>query len=135
MDMNIEKEGAQAVIETLGDFAELVPENLAGLIPENLAELIPEKIDETETDFQLTLRAGVIVPFNNIDLDLGWQFYRTYVKGEGQQCSRGRRHSEVRFLSDWNPFGGAHRDSSDGRVLPRVSRQSSCLILFSQLED
>ena len=82
MDMDIEKEGAQVVIETLGDFAELVPENLAGLIPENFAELIPEKIDETETDFQLTLRAGVIVPFNNIDLDLGWQFYRTYVKGE-----------------------------------------------------
>ena len=53
---------------------ELIPENLAGLIPENLAE--------KETDFQLTLRAGVNVPFNSIDLDLGWQFYRTYVKGE-----------------------------------------------------
>ena len=82
MDMDIEKEGAQAIVETLGSFAELVPENLAGLIPENLAGLIPEKIDEKETDFQLTLRAGVNMPFNGIDLDLGWQFYRTYVKGE-----------------------------------------------------
>ena len=82
MDMDIEKEGAQAVVETLGSFAELVPENLARLIPENLAGLIPEKIDEKETDFQLSLRAGVNVPFNGIDLDLGWQFYRTYVEGE-----------------------------------------------------
>ena len=46
------------------------------------AELLPQKIDDTGTDFQLTLRAGVMVPFNNIDLDLGWQFYRTYVEGE-----------------------------------------------------
>lgn len=82
MDMDIEKEGSQAVVETLESFAELIPENLAGLIPENFAELIPEKIDEKETDLQLTLRAGVNVPFNNMDLDLGWQFYRTYVKGE-----------------------------------------------------
>ena len=74
MDMDIEKEGSQAVVETLGSFAELIPENLAELIPENLAE--------KETDFQLTLRAGVNVPFNSMDLDLGWQFYRTYVKGE-----------------------------------------------------
>ena len=82
MDMDIEKEGSQAVVETLGSFAELIPENLAGLIPENLAGLIPEKIDEKETDLQLTLRAGVNMPFNSMDLDLGWQFYRTYVKGE-----------------------------------------------------
>ena len=82
MDMDIEKEGAQAVVETLESFAELVPENLAGLIPENFAGLIPEKIDEKETDFQLSLRAGVNMPFNGIDLDLGWQFYRTYVTGE-----------------------------------------------------
>ena len=82
MDMDIEKEGSQAVVETLESFAELVPENLAELVPENLAELIPEKIDEKETDFQLTLRAGVNIPFNIMDLDLGWQFYRTYVEGE-----------------------------------------------------
>ena len=82
MDMDIEKEGSQAVVETLGSFAELIPENLAELIPENLAGLIPEKIDEKETDLQLTLRAGVNMPFNSMDLDLGWQFYRTYVKGE-----------------------------------------------------
>ncbi len=82
IDLAIEKEGSQKVLDTLGAFAELIPESLARLIPENLAELIPEKIDEKETDFQLTLRAGVNVPFNNIDLDLGWQFYRTYVEGE-----------------------------------------------------
>ena len=45
------------------------------------AELLPQKIDDTGTDFQLALRAGVSIPFNNIDLDLGWQFYRTYVEG------------------------------------------------------
>ena len=45
------------------------------------AELLPQKIDDTGTDFQLALRAGVNVPFNEIDLDLGWQFYRTYVEG------------------------------------------------------
>ncbi len=82
LDLDIEKEGSQAVIEALGEFAELIAENLARHIPENLAELIPEKIDEKEIDFQLTLRAGVNMPFNNMDLDLGWQFYRTYVNGE-----------------------------------------------------
>ena len=81
MDMDIDKEESQAVVETLGSFAELIPENLAELIPENFAELIPKKIDEKGTDFQLTLRAGVNVPFNNMELDLGWQFYRTYVEG------------------------------------------------------
>ena len=86
MDMDIEKEGAQVVIETLGDFAELVPENLATLIPKNFAELIPERVDEKETDLQLTLRAGVNVPFNNMDIDLGWQFYKTYVKGEDNKA-------------------------------------------------
>lgn len=82
MDVDIEQEGLQAVVESVGSFAEQLPENLAGLIPENFAELIPEKIDEKETDFQLTLRAGVNVPFNNMELDLGWHFYRTYVEGE-----------------------------------------------------
>ena len=46
------------------------------------AELVPQKIDEIGTDFQLTLRAGLNLPFNRMDLDLGWQFYRTYVKGK-----------------------------------------------------
>ena len=67
MDLDIkEDELTQAFIENLGENAELVP----------------EKIDHTGTDFQLTLRAGVNVPFRGMDLDLGWQFYRTYVEGK-----------------------------------------------------
>ena len=46
------------------------------------AELLSKKIDDTGTDFQLSLRAGVNVPFRGMDLDLGWQFYRTYVEGK-----------------------------------------------------
>ena len=58
----------QAFIETLAEM--------------NFAELLPQKIDDQGTDLQLSLRAGVNVPFNKMDLDLGWQFYRTYVEGE-----------------------------------------------------
>ena len=69
MDMNIEKdEPTQAFIETLEEVG--------------FAALLPQRIDDKGTDFQLTLRTGVNVPFNEIDLDLGWQFYRTYVEGE-----------------------------------------------------
>lgn len=69
MDVDIEKdEPTQAFIETLEELG--------------FAELLPEKIDDKGTDLQLTLRAGVNVPFNNMELDLGWQFYRTYVEGE-----------------------------------------------------
>lgn len=67
MDLDIKKdELTQTLIENLGENAEQVP----------------EKIDHTGTDFQLTLRAGVNVPFRGMDLDLGWQFYRTYVEGK-----------------------------------------------------
>jgi opacity protein-like surface antigen len=69
IDMDIEKDvPTQAFIEELEE--------------SGFAELLPQKIDDTGTDFQLALRAGVNIPFNNIDLDLGWQFYRTYVEGE-----------------------------------------------------
>ncbi|MDE2810172.1 MAG: hypothetical protein OXN90_17300 [Gemmatimonadota bacterium] len=69
MDLNIEKdEPTQAFIETLEEVG--------------FAALLPQKIDEKGTDMQLSLRAGVNVPFNEIDLDLGWHFYRTYVEGE-----------------------------------------------------
>ena len=69
MDLDIEKdEPTQAFIETLEEVG--------------FAQLLPQRIDDKGTDFQLTLRAGVNVPFNEIDLDLGWQFYRTYVEGE-----------------------------------------------------
>ena len=68
-DLDIEKdEPTQAFIETLEEVG--------------FAALLPQKIDEKGTDMQLSLRAGVNVPFNEIDLDLGWQFYRTYVEGE-----------------------------------------------------
>ena len=68
MDLDIEKdEPTQAFIETLEEVG--------------FAELLPQRIDDKETDFQVTLRAGVNVPFNGMDLDLGWQFYRTYVEG------------------------------------------------------
>ena len=46
------------------------------------ADLVPRRIDEIETDYQLTLRAGLSFPISSMDLDLGWQFYRTYVKGK-----------------------------------------------------
>ena len=69
MDVDIEKdEPTQAFIETLEEVG--------------FAALLPQRIDEKGTDMQLSLRAGVNVPFNEIDLDLGWQFYRTYVEGE-----------------------------------------------------
>ena len=69
MDRGIERdEPTQAFIETLEELG--------------FAELLPEKIDDRGTDLQLTLRAGVNVPFNEMDLDLGWQFYRTYIEGE-----------------------------------------------------
>ncbi|MCE2448310.1 MAG: hypothetical protein J4F35_07985 [Candidatus Latescibacteria bacterium] len=69
MDMDIEKdEPTQAFIETLEELG--------------FAELLPAKIDDKGTDLQLTLRAGVNMPFRDVDLDLGWQFYRTYVEGE-----------------------------------------------------
>ena len=69
MDMDIEKdEPTQAFIETLEEVG--------------FAELLPQRIDDKGTDLQLTVRAGVNVPFNEMDLDLGWQFYRTYVEGE-----------------------------------------------------
>ena len=69
MDMDIEKDApTQAFIAVLEEVG--------------FAELLPAKIDDKETDLQLTLRAGVNVPFSDMDLDLGWQFYRTYVEGE-----------------------------------------------------
>ena len=69
MDLDIkEDEPTQAFIEALAEVG--------------FAQLLPAKIDDIGTDPQLTLRAGVNVPFNEIDLDLGWQFYRTYVEGE-----------------------------------------------------
>ena len=55
---------------------------IKALAAAGFAELLTKKIDDTGTDFQLTLRAGVNVPFRGMDLDLGWQFYRTYVEGE-----------------------------------------------------
>ena len=71
MDLDIEKdEPTQAFIETLEE------------VGEGFAALLPQNIDEKGTDMQLSLRAGVNVPFNEIDLDLGWQFYRTYVEGK-----------------------------------------------------
>ena len=68
--MDIEKDApTQAFIATLAEL--------------DFAELLPEKIDDQGTDLQLSLRAGVNVPFNEkMNLDLGWQFYRTYVEGE-----------------------------------------------------
>ena len=69
MDLYIEKdEPTQAFIAALQEVG--------------FAELLPQRIDDKGTDFQLTLRAGVNMPFNKMDLDLGWQFYRTYVEGE-----------------------------------------------------
>lgn len=69
IDMNIEKDApTQAFIATLEEVG--------------FAALLPQKIDDQGTDMQLSLRAGVNVPFNEMDLDLGWQFYRTYVEGE-----------------------------------------------------
>lgn len=69
MDLDIEKdEPTEVFIATLEEVG--------------FAELLPQRIDDKGTDFQLTLRAGVNVPFNEMDLDLGWQFYRTYVEGE-----------------------------------------------------
>ncbi len=44
--------------------------------------VVTEKIDAEETDYQLSLRAGVNIPFNALDIDLGWHFYRTYVEGK-----------------------------------------------------
>ncbi len=55
---------------------------ISTLEEQGFAQLVPRKIDEIETDLQLTLRAGLNVPFSSMDLDLGWQFYRTYVKGK-----------------------------------------------------
>ena len=69
MDMDIEKDApTQAFIEALAEIG--------------FAELLPQKIDDKGTDFQLTLRAGVSVPFRGMDLALEWQFYRTYVEGK-----------------------------------------------------
>ncbi len=44
--------------------------------------LIPEKLSNTDTDFQTSIRAGLNIPFSSTELDLGWQFYRTYVEGK-----------------------------------------------------
>ena len=69
IDMDIEQDApTQAFIDELKEL--------------NFAELLPQKIDDTGTDFQLALRTGVNIPFNSMDLDLGWQFYRTYVEGK-----------------------------------------------------
>ena len=69
VDVDIEKdEPTQEFIEALEEVG--------------FAELLPQKIDAKGTDMQLSLRAGVNVPFSDMDLDLGWQFYRTYVEGE-----------------------------------------------------
>ena len=69
VEVDIEKdEPTQAFIETLEEVG--------------FAQLLPQRIDDKGTDLQLTLRAGVNLPFNEMDLDLGWQFYRTYVEGE-----------------------------------------------------
>ena len=45
-------------------------------------QLIPRKVTSKETDLQMSLRAGVNVPFGRLSADLGWQFYRTYNKGK-----------------------------------------------------
>lgn len=44
--------------------------------------LIPKKVSSKATDFQMSLRAGVNVPFDRLGADLGWQFYRTYNEGK-----------------------------------------------------
>lgn len=44
--------------------------------------LIPGKVSSKATDFQMSLRAGVNVPFDRLGADLGWQFYRTYNEGK-----------------------------------------------------
>ena len=43
---------------------------------------IPGKVTSKQTDLQMSLRAGVNVPFDRLSADLGWQFYRTYNKGK-----------------------------------------------------
>ena len=44
--------------------------------------MIPGKVTSKQTDLQMSLRAGVNVPFDRLSADLGWQFYRTYNKGK-----------------------------------------------------
>ena len=43
---------------------------------------IPGKVTSKQTDLQMSLRAGVNVPFDRLSADLGWQFYRTYNEGK-----------------------------------------------------
>ena len=44
--------------------------------------MIPGKVTSKQTDLQMSLRAGVNVPFDRLAADLGWQFYRTYNEGK-----------------------------------------------------
>ncbi len=44
--------------------------------------MIPGKVTSKQTDLQMSLRAGVNVPFDRLSADLGWQFYRTYNEGK-----------------------------------------------------
>ncbi len=43
---------------------------------------IPEKIDETMTDYQATLQAGINIPFDSLDISVGWNYYKTFKDGK-----------------------------------------------------
>jgi len=78
--------GGAGIIRSNVDVDLVQNEQIQGFIPilENLgfSELLPQNIDDSQTDYQLSLRAGLNIPFSSIDVDLGWQFYKTYAAGK-----------------------------------------------------
>ncbi len=43
---------------------------------------IPGDIDKTLTDYQMSLRAGVNIPLDSVDVSAGWNYYKTFKDGK-----------------------------------------------------
>lgn len=74
--------GGAGVVRSDIDMALVQSEQTRTIAATPAGRLIPGKVSSKATDFQMSLRAGVNVPFDRLGADLGWQFYRTYNEGK-----------------------------------------------------
>ncbi len=74
--------GGAGVVRSDVDMALVRNDRTRAITATPAGRLIPGKVSSKATDFQMSLRAGVNVPFDRLGADLGWQFYRTYNEGK-----------------------------------------------------
>lgn len=74
--------GGAGVVRSDVDMALVQSDQTRAIAATPAGRLVPGKVSSKATDFQMSLRAGVNVPFDRLGADLGWQFYRTYNEGK-----------------------------------------------------